>query len=423
MKRIEHLSRSCGVLPALVGLTVVTGGLFFPGALLERLPVLAPVGINTALAMLAAGGTLLLFQQHRIVALRLALLTCLLSLLVLFQNTVSWFPQGQGLCLLCNTVAAPGNWPGRMSPVTAFGLATCGISLFLQLQRYSVAAWVLLVALLFAIVPAALGVTGTASYLLGTVLYSSGGHVPSLMALPTAICLLCLGIGTQGFATFHPRARDWFRDRIDRQVFATASILLFFASHVVSLAMLVLSPSVEQAVTTPILLRYELLEALFLPLLVSVCGALLLAFWVQPLMRELEETRSRLQEVLIHIPDAVVTIDEDGRIESVNGAAERLFGYTRQELLAERVELLMDPFCASQHQQGLQRYLETGESRIMSQGPQEVAGRHRSGRTLELEIAISEYRIGNKRHFIGLLRDISQRKAVAKKTGAGGQGP
>lgn len=107
--------------------------------------------------------------------------------------------------------------------------------------------------------------------------------------------------------------------------------------------------------------------------------------------------------------DAIITIGTDGTIRSANLAAEQLFGYQREQLIGRNVSLLMPEPHASAHDGYLRRYLETGEARLVGK-MRELAARHANGSTIPIELIVSEMRAGETCEFVGILRDISQRK-------------
>lgn len=131
---------------------------------------------------------------------------------------------------------------------------------------------------------------------------------------------------------------------------------------------------------------------------------------------ELREVGSadHLRSILETIPDAMVIIDEKGRIISFSKAAERLFGFAEAELVGENVSTLMPSPDRERHDGYLERYLKTGEKRIIGIG-RLVTGRRRDGTTFPMELAVGETRIGNERVFTGFIRDLTERQDYEKR--------
>jgi PAS domain S-box-containing protein len=125
----------------------------------------------------------------------------------------------------------------------------------------------------------------------------------------------------------------------------------------------------------------------------------------------------RLSAILDGALDAIVTINESGSIESWSRSAERLFGYTAAEVLRRNVRLLIPEPHSSAHDGYIRRYLQTGEGRIVGQR-REVEALHKDGRRIPVDLGISEMRIGSRRLFIGIIRDLSSREEIEQlKTG------
>jgi PAS domain S-box-containing protein len=122
---------------------------------------------------------------------------------------------------------------------------------------------------------------------------------------------------------------------------------------------------------------------------------------------------TRLSLILDNVVDAIVTINESGSIESWSNGAERLFGYGSEEVLRRNVRMLMPDPHASAHDGYLRRYMQTGERRIIGTR-REVEALHKDGRRIPVDLGLSEMRIGNRRLFIGILRDISARLEVER---------
>lgn len=130
-------------------------------------------------------------------------------------------------------------------------------------------------------------------------------------------------------------------------------------------------------------------------------------------LRELGSS-NHLRSILETVPDAMVIIDETGHIISFSKAAERLFGFAEAELIGENVSTLMPSPDRERHDSYLERYLRTGEKRIIGIG-RLVTGRRRDGTTFPMELSVGEARIGADRVFTGFVRDLTERQDYEKR--------
>src|SRR5512140_2737374 len=106
------------------------------------------------------------------------------------------------------------------------------------------------------------------------------------------------------------------------------------------------------------------------------------------------------------------TPDTDSRLHAiVNPSAERLFGYSAREMIGRNVKMLMPLPYRGEHDGYMHHYLTTGEKRIIGIG-REVVGMRKDGTTFPMDLAVSEFRVGQRRMFAGLVRDITDRKNV-----------
>lgn len=128
-----------------------------------------------------------------------------------------------------------------------------------------------------------------------------------------------------------------------------------------------------------------------------------------PGMQELELRAAYLQSILDTVPDAMIVIDELGSIERFNAAAERLFGYSAQDVAGHNVRMLMPSPYREQHDGYLARYRRTGERRIIGIG-RVVMGMRRDGSTFPMELAVGEMASGELRRFAGFIRDLTERQ-------------
>jgi PAS domain S-box-containing protein len=121
-----------------------------------------------------------------------------------------------------------------------------------------------------------------------------------------------------------------------------------------------------------------------------------------------------LRAIIDSAVDAMIAIDEAGRIQLFNPAAEQTFGYWRTEVLGENVAILMPEPYRSQHDQYIQRYLKTGERRIIGIG-REVLAQRKDGSLFPAELSVSEIQMGGERAFAGVVRDITAHKQLQRE--------
>ncbi|RPH34956.1 PAS domain S-box protein, partial [bacterium] len=96
------------------------------------------------------------------------------------------------------------------------------------------------------------------------------------------------------------------------------------------------------------------------------------------------ETEGRLRAVLETVVDGIITIDERGIVESMNPAAERIFGYAASDVIGRNVRMLMpEPYC-SEHDSYLRNYLQTGQAKIIGIG-RRVEGLRKDGTIFPLD--------------------------------------
>ncbi len=127
----------------------------------------------------------------------------------------------------------------------------------------------------------------------------------------------------------------------------------------------------------------------------------------------LSDSAERLRAILNTAVEGIITIDHRGLIESVNPAAEKLFGYPAAELIGKNVSVLMPMPHRAAHDGYLANYLQTGQARIIGIG-REVAGRRKDGSLFPMDLSVSEVTLRDRTLFTGFIRDISARKEAEK---------
>jgi len=124
-------------------------------------------------------------------------------------------------------------------------------------------------------------------------------------------------------------------------------------------------------------------------------------------------SENELRALLDAAVDAVIVIDHDGRIETFNRAAERLFGYRAAEVTGQTINALMPEPYRSSHDGYLQAYLRTGQAHIIGIG-REVLAQRRDGTVFPASLAVGEVPGSTPPRFIGFIHDITSRKVAVE---------
>ena len=125
--------------------------------------------------------------------------------------------------------------------------------------------------------------------------------------------------------------------------------------------------------------------------------------------RAMMAREAHLQSILDTVPDAMIVIDTSGIVRSFSVAAERLFGYASGDVIGKNVSILMPSPYREQHDGYLDRYLKSGERRIIGIG-RVVVGERSDGSTFPMELAVGEMKSGKDRFFTGFVRDLTERQ-------------
>ncbi len=127
----------------------------------------------------------------------------------------------------------------------------------------------------------------------------------------------------------------------------------------------------------------------------------------------LRDQAEHTQAILDNMVDGIITIDQVGIIHSFTPAAERIFGYTPDEVMGQNIKMLMPNPHRDAHDTYLSNYQATGVARIIGIG-REVEGQRKDGSLFPMELAISEITRQGKPMYVGMVRDITERKRVER---------
>jgi len=149
-------------------------------------------------------------------------------------------------------------------------------------------------------------------------------------------------------------------------------------------------------------------------------GPEVMLFWqmvtnLKQVKGELEKSHYQLQSIIRNVMDGIIMINEHGEIQGFNPAAEEIFGYSQQEALSKNLKMLMPEPDRSRHDSYIKRYMETGRAHILGVRGREVTAARKNGEEFPMEMSVSEMMLGGHRYFIGITRDITERKRAEKK--------
>src|SRR5271169_3479166 len=113
------------------------------------------------------------------------------------------------------------------------------------------------------------------------------------------------------------------------------------------------------------------------------------------------------------LPDAIVAVDRDGTIIQINSQTQELFGYLRDELIGQKVEMLVPESYRSQHHRHREGYATEPKTRRMG-ADLDLYGRRRNGSEFPVEISLSPVSTETGAFVLSAIRDISNRKRIAE---------
>jgi PAS domain S-box-containing protein len=127
-----------------------------------------------------------------------------------------------------------------------------------------------------------------------------------------------------------------------------------------------------------------------------------------------KQAEAQLQAILDTVGEGIVISDRRGNIISVNPALQDIFGYTPDELAGQNLGILMPAAIAANHHQYMMDYNRTGIGRVIGKG-RETVGERKNGETFPIELSIGDLSRTGYPHFVGIIRDISNRKRIERE--------
>lgn len=124
----------------------------------------------------------------------------------------------------------------------------------------------------------------------------------------------------------------------------------------------------------------------------------------------LKESETLIRTIVDSAVDGIITINEQGVVQSFNRAAGEMFGYTPEEVIGSNVRMLMTEPYRSEHDTYIHNFIRTGQAKIIGTGREVYGARRKDGTVFPFYIAVSEVPLHDRRLFAGILRDITQQK-------------
>jgi PAS domain S-box-containing protein len=127
--------------------------------------------------------------------------------------------------------------------------------------------------------------------------------------------------------------------------------------------------------------------------------------------RALAVSEHRMEAILESANDAIISIDDHGRVVLWNSGAAEMFGYTSADMLGEPVTAVIPARFREPHAEGIERVTSGGERHVIGQTV-ELAGLHRDGREFPIELSLGTWVADDRRYYSGIIRDITERKVA-----------
>lgn len=234
------------------------------------------------------------------------------------------------------------------------------------------------------------------------------------------------GHNTARFATRYPQAWDKVKQTVAQGQFKTKHGLFTFDritplhqqksvsdSHWVLVNYL---PSkVMAGYIKPIFRQLAFAFGVLTLLLISMSGVI--SWTIERRRQQQEQVRAseaRVRSMLDSAPDPIVIIDQSGRIVLINLQTEKKFGYRRDELIGQPVEILVPERFHKDHVKDRSRYMDSPVTRPMGEGA-ELYGRRKDGSEFSVEISLSPIETDQGLLVTSIVRDITERKHAEKR--------
>lgn len=165
-------------------------------------------------------------------------------------------------------------------------------------------------------------------------------------------------------------------------------------------------------------LHYDLIVVWSAPLVLGCFGSFIgkTSLLLSQRMDSLKQRTTQLNTILDTAASAIISIDKTGTVLSFNQAAERIFGYSADEIIGSSVNCLMPSPIAAQHDHYLQRYMETKKATVLG-NRREVEAQRKNGEIFPALLRVNPMEIDGELFFSGLIDDISETKTLQAQLG------
>lgn len=412
MKRISFPTFS-GLLIATLGLLNIVGWYLHIPALISVIPGYINMVSNTAICFILSGLALVVCQDKSAYQKWSCLVFGTLILAIAVLTLIEYaFSTSLGIDQLFVQVwyFDQNPYPGRMAINTSVAFVLTGLSLILIHYSNKQVVALMLQSMIFLLF--FLGISAIFGYLLKLeFLYSWYQYTRMAIHTSAGITLLSLALWQQW-----SNSTDFlnlYHGKEDKKIILLGSMILFSVASISVLTGFVFA-------SEPIGMQGELVVVI---LAITISAGVLLLYWqVLPLVQQLVHAKKdaldnsiNLSAIFNHAAEGIITINTSGKVESLNPAVIKMFGYTESELLGNNLDILIPHHLRKKHHDGLNRYLQSHDSEIVGKHRVEVSGLRKNNEEFTLELAITEMHIDGQCKFVGMMHDISDRKDKEEK--------
>ena len=182
----------------------------------------------------------------------------------------------------------------------------------------------------------------------------------------------------------------------------TMMVMIFMAE---ALVMLIFSVAGYE-----ITISEGLMDATLLSLMIAPGMYVLLFKPMREQQSQILRSKKWLRDITDHLPEALVSIDENGIVKSFNPAAEAMFGLPAKGVIGHSVNMLMSDEEAREHDRHMRHYMKTGKSAVLGH-LRELEAKRSNGEIFPIELQVRELKSNQQTYFIGMIRDISDRRS------------